>query len=253
MARYKDGGITHEIDTFLCTSKTTILVRHSESIEDGETGEQLCPYGELLPKNSEFSSRMETTKAHLLFQHVMPAHKFSALRIEEMALENLCSNLIPVEVDRHSLLFLLTCVSLVFLMKFCNVFSLEPVRPGCDGRPFASPLLRRTAGRDTFFRGIPCRWGLHIALSLIRSISVQVIEACSEENLLDKCSRQCGNTTDLFFTTLWLQQSRSILIQEIQPARNIDMTSFNAFISETTTCYKWCPCLGNASGPHCRT
>ena len=43
MTRYKDDGIPCEIDTFLCTSKTTILVRHSRSIEDRETGKQFMP------------------------------------------------------------------------------------------------------------------------------------------------------------------------------------------------------------------
>ena len=89
-------------------------------------------------------------------------------------------------------------------------FSLEPARPGCEGRPFASPLFRRMAGRGAFFRGFPVRWGLHIALSLIRSVSLHVIEACSEENLPDECNRPCGDATSLFFTALWQQQSRSI-------------------------------------------
>ena len=68
------------------------------------------------------------------------------------------------------------------------------------------------AGRGAFFRGFPVRWRLHIALSLIRSVSLHVIEACSEENLLDECIRPCGNATGLFFTALWLQQSHSILV-----------------------------------------
>ena len=43
VARYKDGGILHEIDSFFCTYKTTILVRHSKSIEDWETAKQFMP------------------------------------------------------------------------------------------------------------------------------------------------------------------------------------------------------------------
>ena len=60
---------------------------------------------------------------HSLSQHLMTVHKFSALRIEDMALENLCSNLLPVEVDSRSLLFLLTCVFLVFLVKLTGYLS----------------------------------------------------------------------------------------------------------------------------------
>ena len=181
----------------------------------------------------------------MLFLHLIPAHMFSALRIEEIELENLCSNLLPVEVDRHSLLFLLICLSLVFQMKFCNVFSLEPVSPGCDGSPFASPPFRRMEVEALFSAVSLFGGGLDIALSLIRSVSVQVIEACPEENLLDKCSRQCGNTTDLFFTAQWLQQSRSFLMQEIQLARNIDMTCYKALMSEPATCSQVVPTSRN--------
>ena len=67
-----------------------------------------------------------------------------------MALENLFSNLLILEVDKHSPLFFLTCVFLVFLMKFCNVFSPKPACTGCDGRPFASPLICRMAVEAPF-------------------------------------------------------------------------------------------------------
>ena len=30
----------------------------------------------------------------------------------------------------------------------------------CDGRPFATPLFRRLAGRGALFRGFPVRWAL---------------------------------------------------------------------------------------------
>ena len=43
VARFKDDGILYEIDTFLCTSRITILVRHSRSVEDRETGKQFMP------------------------------------------------------------------------------------------------------------------------------------------------------------------------------------------------------------------
>ena len=35
----------------------------------------------------------------------------------------------------------------------------------CDGRPFASALFRRLAGRGALFRGFPFRWVLHFVLS----------------------------------------------------------------------------------------
>ena len=40
----------------------------------------------------------------------------------------------------------------------------------CEGRPLASPLFRRLAGRGAFFRGFPFRWVLHFVLSLTRGV-----------------------------------------------------------------------------------
>ena len=98
-------------------------------LKTGKLDGNLCNCGEPLP-SSKFSSLMEMTEVHSLSQHLMPVHKFSALRIVEMAVENLCSNLLPVEVDSYSLLLHLTCVFLVILMKFCSGLSLKPARTG---------------------------------------------------------------------------------------------------------------------------
>ena len=81
--------------------------------------------------------------------------------------------------------------------------SLKPARPLCDGRPFASPLFRRLAGRGALFRGFPFRWVLHFVLSLTRSVIVHDAASCSREDSLS-----C-----LCFTALWLQQSQSILVR----------------------------------------
>ena len=40
----------------------------------------------------------------------------------------------------------------------------------------------------------------------------------------------------LFFTALWLQRSQSILVQEIRPAKDIDLTCFKTFPIKATTC-----------------
>ena len=104
-----------------------------------ESNLRLC--GECWPNSSKFSSLMEMTKVHLSSQRSTPAHKVSALRIEETALENQCSNLPLLEVDSCLLLLHLTCVFLAFLVKCCNGSSLKPARPMCGGRPFASPQV----------------------------------------------------------------------------------------------------------------
>ena len=106
----------------------------------------------------------------------------------------------------------------------------------CDGRPFASPLFRRLAGRGDLFRGFPFRWVLHLALSLTRSITVHVATPFSREDPLSECSRPCDNLSCLCFTALWLQQGQSILVQENQPAKDINLTCFKTFPIKATTC-----------------
>ena len=199
-----------------------------------ESNLRLC--GECWPNSLEFSSLMDMTKVHLSSQRSTPAHKFSALRIEETVLENLCSNLPLLEVDSRLLLLRLTCVFLVFLVKCCNGSSLKPARPMCDGRPFASPLFRRVAGRGALLRDFPSRWVLHLALSLTRSITVHAATRYSREDPLPECSRPYDNLSCLCFTALWLQQSQATLVQENQPAKDIDLTCFKTFSIKATTC-----------------
>ena len=43
VARYRDDGIPHEIDSPFCNAKTNIAVRQSKSLEDREIGKQLAP------------------------------------------------------------------------------------------------------------------------------------------------------------------------------------------------------------------
>ena len=140
------------------------LVARSASPSHLKTGNsennlRLC--GKFWPNNSKFSSQKEMTQVPSLSLHSTYDHKSSGLRIAGTAWENQCSNLPHLETDRCLLSLLLICVFLVFLMKCCNGSSLKPagwlrtVRPMCDGRPFASPLFRRLAGRGQFFRGFP--------------------------------------------------------------------------------------------------
>ena len=54
-----------------------------------------------------------------------------------------------------------TCLFLVFRLKCYNGFFLMPTGLTCDGRPLASPLLRRLAGRGAFFFVISCFDGFY--------------------------------------------------------------------------------------------
>ena len=106
----------------------------------------------------------------------------------------------------------------------------------CDGRPFASPLFRRLARRGALFRGFPFRWVLHFVLSWTRSVIVHDATLSSREDPLFECGRPCDALSCLFFTALWLQRSQSILVQEIQPAKDLDLTCFKTFPIKATTC-----------------
>ena len=152
--------------------------------------------------------------------------------------ENLCSNLLLMEL--HSCLHLLymTFVFLVFLMVWS---SLKPARPRCDGRSFASPLFRRLAGGGAVFFGFPFRWVPHLALSLTRSITVHVATSYSREDTLSECSRPCNNLSCLCFNALWLQQRQSFLVQENQPEKDIDLTCFKTFPIKASTCLQVVP------------
>ena len=175
---------------------------------------------------------MEMTKVHLSSQRSTPAHKVSALiRIEETALENLCSNLPLLEVDSCLLLLHLTCVFLAFFSEV-----LQRVISHASTAKVWWPPIRLSAGRGALFRGFPFRWILHLALSLTRSITVHVATPHSREDLLSECSRLYDNLSCLCFTALWLQQNQSILVQENQPAKDIVLTCFKTFPIKATTC-----------------
>ena len=132
----------------------------------------------------------------------------------------------------------------VFLVKCCNGSSLKPARPMCDGRPFASPLFRRLAGRGAFFRGFLFRWVLHFVLSLTRSVIIHDATSCSREDSLNECGRTCDTMSCLFFTALWLQRSQSLMVQEVQSAKDVNLTCFKTFQIKATTCFQ-VPCTWN--------
>ena len=87
-----------------------------------------------------------------------------------------------------------------------------------------------------FFRGFPFRWVLHFALSLTRSVLLHDAASCSRED--SPCERvgPCDTLSCFFFSALWLQRSQSLLVQEIQSAKDIDMTCFKTFPIKAATC-----------------
>ena len=156
------------------------------------------------------------TQVHSLSLRLTPVHKFLASRNEETVWETKCSNMFLMETDSCLLLLFLICVFLVFLMECCNRSSLKSERPMCDGRPFASPLFRRLAGRGPFFRGFPFRWTLQLTVSLARCLTYTM--SC------------------LSFIALWLHRSESALLQEVQPAKDIGLICCKTLPTKSVTC-----------------
>ena len=114
---------------------------------------------------------------------------------------------------------------LVFLMVCCNRSSLKPARPMCDGRPFASPLFRRLAGRGSFFRGFRFRWAVQFVFSLVHCLTLRDAAPCSRKDSLYECSRPCDTLSCLFVIALWLRQSQSILIWPVASIAGSDPSS----------------------------
>ena len=154
-------------NTRLMVSPTKLIVHFSKAepisqsaspshLKSEKSEDDLRLFGKFCPQ-SYMNSEKEMIQALSFSLHSTFNHKFSVLRIAGVACENQCSNLLHLETDSCFLLLLLICVFLVFLMMCCNRSSLKPAiwlriaRPMCDGRPFASPLFRRLAGRGPFF------------------------------------------------------------------------------------------------------
>ena len=133
-------------------------------------------------------------------------------------------------------LFHLICLFLVFLLKCCNGFSLKPTRLMCDGRIFASSPFCRLACRGALFRGFLFRWVLHFVLSLTRGVALCVPPYCSREDSLDECGGHAILYLAFFFSALWPRSNQSILVQETQSAKDLDLTCFTSFPFNAVTC-----------------
>ena len=102
--------------------------------------------------------------------------------------------------------------------------------------PFASPFFRRLAGRGAFFCGFPFRWVLHFAMSLARCLTLQDAAPCYWRCSQLECGRPHDTLSSLFSTALWLQRSQSKLVQEVQPAKDIDLNCYKTLPTKAITC-----------------
>ena len=147
LARYKDDGISHEVDT-------NIAVPQSTSREDREIGKRFAPLWEVLAEKLKVLSTLkEMVQVPSLSLQSTYDHWFLVSRIAGRAWENQCSNFLNLETNGCLILLLLICVFLVFLMMYYDRLFLKPAfwlriaRPVCDGRRFTSSPFRRLASR----------------------------------------------------------------------------------------------------------
>ena len=79
------------------------------------------------------------------------------------------------------------------------------------------------------------------AKCLTRNVLLHGAGCCSTEDSL--CERVGPrDTLSCFFSALWLPRSQSLLVQEIQSAKDIDLTCFKTFPIKAATCL--CPWIG---------
>ena len=106
----------------------------------------------------------------------------------------------------------------------------------CDGRPLASPLFRRLAGRGALFSRFPFRCVLHFVFFLIRGVALHESPSCSGEDSLDEYGRPCDPLSFLLFSALWLRCNQSLLVQETQSAKDLDLTCSTTLLFRDATC-----------------
>ena len=98
----------------------------------------------------------------------------------------------------------------------------------CDGRLLASSPFRRLADLGALFRGLWFRWVLHFVLSLTRGVA--------REDTLHEYGRRCDTLFCLLVSALWLRCNQSLLVQETQSAKDIDLICYKTFTIKATTC-----------------
>ena len=102
--------------------------------------------------------------------------------------------------------------------------------------PSPPHFFRRLAGRGAFFCGFPFRWVLHFVFYLIRGVALHESPSCSREDSLDEYGRPCDDPSCLLFSALWLRCNQSLLVQETQPAKDLDLTCSTMFLFRDATC-----------------
>ena len=197
-------------------------MRQSRLIEDRGIGKQFAPLWKVLADQHKILFP-DGDDEGVFIQRWMLAHKSSASKSAETESKNRFSNIDPLGSGQTFTLVHLICLFLVFRLRCYNGFSLKPTGLMCDGRPLASPLLRRLAGRGAFFGSFLFRWVLRLAALLIRGFTLFESSTYSREDSLDDCPRPCDPLSCLLFSALWLRCNQSILVQETPSMKDVNL------------------------------
>ena len=114
---FEDDGITYSINSPFCCTITNIISANPNQLKTERLENNLAPLWRELADQLKVLFPDGDDEGAFIIQRSMLAHMSSASKIEETELENRCSNLLLLEVDKHLPLLHLSCLFLVFLLK----------------------------------------------------------------------------------------------------------------------------------------
>ena len=78
--------------------------------------------------------------------------------------------------------------------------------------------------------------GFYTMFYLIRGVALHESPSCSGEGSLDEYGRPCNPLSSFLFSALWLRCNQSLLVQETQSAKELDLTCSTTFLFNGVTC-----------------
>ena len=154
VTRYKDDGISHEIDSPFCSVKTTISVRQTKSLEDRE-GQQFSLLWRVFADQLKILFPEGDDEGAFIVPALDARSQVLSIKDRSNGIGKPVFKLAPFGSGQ---MFTLVAPDLSVAGIPDGVLQrvlLKPTRSMCDGRPFA-PFFRRLACRGPLFCGFPC-------------------------------------------------------------------------------------------------
>ena len=166
--------------------------------------------------NSKCSSLIKMTKVHSSSKRSTLAHMSSTSKIQEMALENRCSNLLRLEAGKH---FTLVTPELSVPGVSPDVLqrSLTSQQGQCVMAAPSPPRFFAAWRVEAPFSAVSRFNGFYTVLSVTRGVALHDSASCSREDSIDEYGRSCDTLSCLLFSSQWLsishvsRRSRSLL------------------------------------------